>query len=45
MSRRTIYSRIRGGKLQTIRVGQSQRIILESLNGQPELALLAFSSI
>ena len=33
VSRRTIYNRIREGRLQTIRtLGGSQRILLESLN-------------
>lgn len=33
VSRRTIYNRIREGRLQTIRtIGGSQRVLLESLN-------------
>ncbi len=35
-SRRTIYNRIHDGKLDTIRVGVSQRVTLESLYRQPE---------
>lgn len=35
-SRRTIYSRIHDRKLETIRVGVSQRVTLESLYRQPE---------
>ena len=35
-SRRTIYNRIREGCLQTIRVGTSQRVTVESLMRQPE---------
>jgi len=35
VSRRTIYNRIRDGRLQTIRtVGGSQRVLLESLIGR-----------
>jgi len=30
VSRRTIYNRIRDGKLFTIRVGRSQRVLVES---------------
>ncbi len=34
VSRRTIYNRIREGRLQTIRtIGGSQRVLLESVNG------------
>ena len=34
VSRRTIYNRIREGRLQTIRtLGGSQRVLLESLSG------------
>ena len=34
VSRRTIYNRIRDGKLQTIRtIGGSQRVVLSSLDG------------
>jgi excisionase family DNA binding protein len=34
VSRRTIYNRIRDGKLQTIRtIGGSQRVVLASLDG------------
>ena len=34
VSRRTIYNRIREGKLQTIRtIGGSQRVVLSSLDG------------
>jgi excisionase family DNA binding protein len=34
VSRRTIYNRIRDGRLQTIRtVGGSQRVLLESVRG------------
>lgn len=34
VSRRTIYNRIRDGRLQTIRtLGGSQRVLLDSLNG------------
>ena len=38
VSRRTIYNRIRDGRLQTIRtLGGSQRVLVESLNGfRPE---------
>lgn len=35
-SRRTIYNRIHEQKLETIRVGVSQRVTLESLYRQPE---------
>lgn len=35
-SRRTIYNRIHDGRLETIRVGVSQRVTLESLFRQPE---------
>jgi excisionase family DNA binding protein len=36
VSRRTIYNRIREGRLETIRtLGGSQRVLLESLNGPP----------
>ena len=35
VSRRTIYNRIRDGRLQTIRtLGGSQRVLLESVNGR-----------
>lgn len=34
VSRRTVYNRIRDGKLQTIRtIGGSQRVVLSSLDG------------
>jgi excisionase family DNA binding protein len=34
VSRRTIYNRIRDGRLQTIRtLGGSQRVLLDSVNG------------
>jgi excisionase family DNA binding protein len=34
VSRRTIYNRIREGRLQTIRtIGGSQRVLLDSVNG------------
>jgi len=34
VSRRTIYNRIRDGRLQTIRtIGGSQRVLLESMHG------------
>ncbi len=34
VSRRTVYNRIREGKLQTIRtIGGSQRVVLSSLDG------------
>ena len=34
VSRRTIYNRIRGGRLQTVRtLGGSQRVLLESVEG------------
>jgi len=36
-SRRTIYNRIKTGRLSTIRVGLSSRVTIESLNLQPEL--------
>ena len=36
-SRRTIYNRIREGHLDTIRIGNSQRVTAESLMRQPEL--------
>lgn len=43
VSRRTIYNRIREGRLQTIRtLGGSQRVLLDSVQdvrGQPELAV------
>ena len=36
VSRRTIYNRIREGRLQTIRtIGGSQRVLLDSVQGQP----------
>jgi excisionase family DNA binding protein len=36
VSRRTIYNRIRDGRLQTIRtLGGSQRVLLESVDGRP----------
>ena len=35
-SRRTIYNRIHDRKLETIRIGVSQRVTLESLYRQPE---------
>ena len=39
VSRRTIYNRIREGRLQTIRtLGGSQRVLLESLNGPRDRA-------
>ena len=39
VSRRTIYNRIREGRLQTIRTrGGSQRVLLESLNGPRDRA-------
>jgi excisionase family DNA binding protein len=43
VSRRTVYYRIREGRLRTIRtLGGSQRVLLESLSGGPSLtALLA----
>lgn len=31
VSRRTIYNRIKEGQLATVRVGQSQRVLVESL--------------
>jgi excisionase family DNA binding protein len=35
VSRRTIYNRIREGRLQTIRtIGGSQRVLLDSVQGQ-----------
>ena len=35
VSRRTIYNRIRDGRLQTIRtIGGSQRVLLESVDGR-----------
>ncbi|HXI28480.1 MAG TPA: helix-turn-helix domain-containing protein [Vicinamibacterales bacterium] len=35
VSRRTIYNRIRDGRLQTIRtLGGSQRVLLESVDGR-----------
>ena len=37
VSRRTIYNRIRDGRLQTIRtLGGSQRVLLDSLTAPPE---------
>jgi excisionase family DNA binding protein len=36
VSRRTIYNRIRDGRLQTVRVGRSQRVTIESLSRLPE---------
>ena len=36
VSRRTIYNRIRRGELETIRVGPTRRVTLESLNKQAE---------
>ena len=37
VSRRTVYNRIRDGRLQTVRtLGGSQRVTLESLYRQPE---------
>ena len=39
VSRRTIYNRIREGRLQTIRtLGGSQRVLLESLSGPRDRA-------
>ena len=39
VSRRTIYNRIRDGRLQTIRtLGGSQRVLLESVNGRETLS-------
>jgi len=39
VSRRTIYNRIREGRLQTIRtLGGSQRVLLESLKGPRDQA-------
>ena len=36
VSRRTIYNRIRDGRLQTIRtLGGAQRVLLESVDGRP----------
>jgi excisionase family DNA binding protein len=36
VSRRTIYNRIRDGRLQTVRtLGGSQRVLLESVDGRP----------
>jgi len=36
VSRRTIYNRIRDGRLQTIRtLGGSQRVLLDSVDGRP----------
>lgn len=38
VSRRTIYNRIRDGRLQTIRtLGGSQRVLLESVDGRQVL--------
>jgi len=36
VSRRTIYNRIRDGRLDTVRVGRSQRLTIESLSRLPE---------
>jgi DNA binding domain, excisionase family len=38
VSRRTIYNRIRDGRLQTIRtLGGSQRVLLDSVQDRPQL--------
>ncbi len=47
VSRRTIYNRIREGKLQTIRtIGGSQRVLVSSLDGnrKPEWTGIRFDS-
>jgi excisionase family DNA binding protein len=39
VSRRTIYNRIRQGRLQTIRtIGGSQRVLLDTVAGSPRLS-------
>jgi excisionase family DNA binding protein len=39
VSRRTIYNRIREGRLQTIRtIGGSQRVLMDSVQEDPSLA-------
>jgi excisionase family DNA binding protein len=39
VTRRTIYARIRSGRLQTVRtLGASRRVVLESLNAQKPLS-------
>jgi excisionase family DNA binding protein len=44
VSRRTIYNRIRDGRLQTVRtIGGSQRVLLDSVEGefQPKSATIS----
>ncbi|HWW82977.1 MAG TPA: helix-turn-helix domain-containing protein [Vicinamibacterales bacterium] len=44
VSRRTVYNRIREGRLQTIRtIGGSQRVLLDSVEGVPHLAAATVS--
>jgi excisionase family DNA binding protein len=44
VSRRTVYNRIREGRLQTIRtIGGSQRVLLDSVAGVEHLALATVS--
>ena len=43
VSRRTIYNRIRDGRLQTVRVGVSQRVTIESLSRLPEWVMARYA--
>ena len=43
VSRRTIYNRIRDGRLQTVRAGASQRVTIESLSRLPERLVARFA--
>ena len=43
VSKRTIYNRIRDGRLQTVRVGVSQRVTIESLSRLPEWVIARYA--